>query len=160
MKYPLDLQFFAAKGTTQEIVENTTKGVGKATEKIYNVNGKILSHKQFVVLRQKAVNQAWRQEKELVTKTGRGTRDWMSEEIQELMSTGKVKGYEGQHMKSAEAYPDFAGDPNNIQFLKGRKMEVNEHLDAHGGSYRNPTNGYYDPNSGNFIEFGDFVPWE
>lgn len=39
-------------------------------------------------------------------------------------------------------------------------MSVNEHLDAHGGSYRNPTNGYYDPNSGNFIEFGDSVPWK
>lgn len=76
------------------------------------------------------------------------------------MSNGKVKGYEGQHMKSAEAYPDFAGDPDNIQFLKGRNMSVNEHLDAHGGSYRNPTNGYYDPNSGNFIEFGDSVPWK
>lgn len=52
------------------------------------------------------------------------------------MTTGKVKGYEGQHMKSAEAYPDKAGDPNNIQFLKGRNMDVNEHLDAHGGNYR------------------------
>lgn len=43
-----------------------------------------------------------------VTKTGRGTRDWTPEEIQELMSNGKVKGYEDQHMKSVEAYPDFA----------------------------------------------------
>lgn len=33
---------------------------------------------------------------------------------------GKVKGYEGQHMKSAKAYPDYAGDSDNIQFLKGR----------------------------------------
>lgn len=132
----------------------------EAGGKTYNVNGKILSEKEFAALRQKTVNKAWRQEKELITKTGRGTKDWTPEEIQELMSNGKVKGYECHHMKSAEAYPDFAGDSNNIQFLKGRNMSVNEHLDAHGGSYRNPTNGYYDPNSGNFIEFGDSVPWK
>ncbi len=80
--------------------------------------------------------------------------------MQELLSNGKVKGYEGQHMKSAEAYTDFAGDPNNIQFLKGRKMDFNEHLDAHGGNYRNPTNGYYDPSTGNFIDFGESTPWK
>ena len=34
----------------------------------------------------------------------------------ELLQTGKVKGYEGQHMKSANEYPDFAGEPDNIQF--------------------------------------------
>jgi hypothetical protein len=39
-------------------------------------------------------------------------------------------------------------------------MNVNEHLDAHGGSYRTPTNGYYDPNSGDFIEFGYSVTWK
>lgn len=85
-------------------------------------------------------------------------REWTEVEKQELLTTGKVKGYEGQHMKSAEAYPDQAGDPNNIQFLKGRNMDVNEHLDAHGGNYNNPTNGYYDPQTGKFIEFDDYVP--
>ena len=138
---------------------NNKKGK-EVTGKTYNVNGKILSEKEFSALRQKAVNQAWRHEKELIIKTGKGTRDWTPEEIQELMLNGKVKGYEGQHMKSAKAYPDFAGNADNIQFLKGRNMNVNEHLDAHGGSYRNPTNGYYDPATGNFIDFGDSVPWE
>ena len=46
-------------------------------------------------------------------------------------------------MKSANEYPDFAGDASNIQFLKRRTMDKNEHLDAHKGDYRNPTNGYY-----------------
>ena len=39
-------------------------------------------------------------------------------------------------------------------------MDVNEHLNAHGGSYNNPTNGYYDPKSGTFVDFGDVVPWD
>jgi hypothetical protein len=63
-------------------------------------------------------------------------------------------------MKSATEYPDFAGDPDNIQFLKGRNMDVNEHINAHGGNYHNPTNGYYDPKTGKKVDFGDSVPWE
>ncbi|WP_237179233.1 hypothetical protein [Paenibacillus sp. MMS18-CY102] len=129
-------------------------------KKEYNVNGKWLNDKQFSALRQKSVRQAWKQEKELVETTGKGSRDWTPEEKQELLQTGKVKGYEGQHMKSASEYPDFAGDPDNIQFLKGRNMDVNEHLDAHGGNYHNPTNGYYDPRTGKMIEFGDETPWD
>ncbi|WP_399627925.1 T7SS effector LXG polymorphic toxin [Sporosarcina sp. SG10008] len=128
-------------------------------KKQYNVNGTWLIDKQFSALRQKAVRQAWKHEKEYVRKNGKGTRDWTPEEIQELLQNGKVKGYEGQHMKSANDNPDFAGDPDNIQFLKGRNMDVDEHLDAHGGSYHNPTNGYYDPKTGVMVEFGDEIPW-
>ncbi|MCP3742654.1 hypothetical protein [Rossellomorea sp. BNER] len=140
----------------------------KAEEKIqivdgkkqYKVNGQWITDKQFSALRQKAVRQAWKQEKELVLKTGKGTRNWTPEEKRELLQTGKVKGYEGQHMKSANEYPNFAGDPDNIQFLKGRNMDVNEHLDAHGGNYHNPTNGYYVPKNGIMIEFEDEIPWK
>lgn len=42
-------------------------------------------------------------------------------------------------MKSAEAFPEYQGDAENIQFLTRT-----EHQDAHGGSFHNPTNGYYD----------------
>ncbi len=153
---------------TGEKAKDAGKGTGNAAskrrvvdgKKEYNVNGKWLTDNQFSALRQKAVRQAWKAEKELIDKTGRGSRDWTPDELEELMTTGKVKGYEGQHMKSANEYPDFAGDPDNIQFLKGRTMDVNEHLDAHGGSYHNPTNGYYDPNTDVMIDFDDKVPWK
>ena len=39
-------------------------------------------------------------------------------------------------------------------------MDENEHLAAHGGDFKNPTNGYYDPKTKTFIDFGDTVPWE
>ncbi|PDY46803.1 hypothetical protein COL30_20625 [Bacillus pseudomycoides] len=71
-----------------------------------------------------------------------------------------MKGYEGQHMKSATEYPDFAGEPDNIQFLKRRNMDVNERLDAHRGNYHNPTNGYYTPKNDSMTDFGDVVPWK
>jgi hypothetical protein len=76
----------------------------------------------------------------------------------ELITNGKVMGYEGQHMKSATQYPDYAGDPNNIQLLKGRNMDINEHLLAHNGNYSNPTNGYYNPENGVLTDFGDGPP--
>ena len=48
---------------------------------------------------------------------GRGiSREWSESEIAELLATGKVKGYQGHHMKSVKGYPEFAGDPHNIQF--------------------------------------------
>lgn len=136
--------------------------VGSTVEKMYNVRGTQVTESEFANLRKKAIYQAWENEKQLVRTTGKGTRDWTPEEMQDLLSAkpGRgVTGYEGQHMKSAEAYPEFVDVPDNIQFLKGRQMPVNEHINAHGGNYQNPTNWYYDPVSGNAIDFGDIVPW-
>ena len=139
--------------------QKKSNGAGSDSNTSVSNNSKQLSDKELSRLRQKAVREAWKQEKELVQRTGVGSRDWTPDEIQELINTGKVKGYEGQHMKSAKQYPEYAGNPNNIQFLKGRNMDVNEHLDAHMGNYQNPTNWYYDPNTGVYIDFGDNVPW-
>jgi hypothetical protein len=53
-------------------------------------------------------------------------------------------------MKSVEGYPDFQGDPGNIQFLSRP-----EHNAAHDGSFQNPTNGYFNPFTGKTKDFGD-----
>lgn len=92
----------------------------------------------------KAVRKAWENEQQLVLE-GKGTRDWTPEQQQSIIDMGKAyddegRAFEGHHMKSAEAFPEYQGDAENIQFLT--RME---HQDAHGGSFRNPTNGYYDP---------------
>lgn len=42
-------------------------------------------------LRQKAVKQAWKDEKALIEATGRGTRDWTKGEKQQILNNGKVK---------------------------------------------------------------------
>jgi hypothetical protein len=97
--------------------------------------------------RQKAVRNAWREEKERV-KTGRGTRDWSLNQQKELVNRGAVSGYEGHHMKSVSLYPEYAGDPKNIQFLSEQ-----EHFEAHQCNYHNATNGYYDPKTHTMIEF-------
>ena len=91
--------------------------------------------------RREAVRQAWKEEYETVKATGQGkTRIWSSDELDELLSTGRVKGYEGHHMYSVSAYPELAGDPNNIQFLTRQ-----EHFAAHGFNWRNITNGWFNP---------------
>ena len=104
----------------------------------------------------KAIRLAWERERELV-KEGKGTRDWTEEQQKDILDPEKGKAYddkgrafEGQHMRSVAEYPEYQGDPNNIQFLT-----KDEHLEAHKGSWQNPTNWYYDPITKEFIDFGD-----
>ena len=91
--------------------------------------------------RSKGVAKAWERERELVRK-GRGTRQWTVKEQKELLRTGRVKGYQGHHMKSVAMHPEYAAEPRNIQFLSSRK-ENNEHLKAHRDDYRNESDGRY-----------------
>lgn len=87
--------------------------------------------------RQAAVRDAWRQEAELVERTGSGTNRWTQEELKELRTTGKVSGYEGHHINDVNNHPEMARDPNNIKFVKGRGA----HLSEHGGNFKNKTTG-------------------
>jgi hypothetical protein len=109
----------------------------------------------------KAILDAWIKEQELV-KEGKGTRNWTSQQQQDILEIGKAyddngKAFEGQHMKSAEMYPEYQGSPGNIQFLTRA-----EHLEAHDGSWQNPTNWYFNPVTKEKIDFGDgpFIPCE
>ena len=104
----------------------------------------------------KAIRLAWEREQELVQQ-GQGTRNWTEEQQQDILDPDKGKAYddkgrafEGQHMRSVAQYPEYQGNPDNIQFLTKE-----EHLEAHKGSWQNPTNWYYDPVTKEFTDFGD-----
>lgn len=102
----------------------------------------------------KAILAAWENEQKRVSE-GTGTRDWTPEQQQDILDRGKAydengKAFHGQHMRSAEKHPEYQGDPNNIQFLT-----KDEHLAAHDGDWRNPTNWYYDPVTKTKLDFGD-----
>lgn len=100
--------------------------------------------------RQNAVRQAWKEEKNRVLE-GYGTRKWTLNEQKELLERGAISGYTGHHMKSVSLYPEYAGNPKNIQFLSAE-----EHMyGAHEGSYHNLTNGYYNPETKTMNKFGD-----
>ena len=109
----------------------------------------------------KAILAAWNKEQELVQE-GKGTREWTPKQQQVILEKGKAYdddgvAFQGQHMKSAEMYPKYQGDPGNIQFLTRA-----EHLDAHDGNWRNSTNWYYNPVTKAKFDFGDgpFIPCE
>lgn len=109
--------------------------------------------------RKRAVKGAWSRERELVS-NGKGTVDWTREQQQELIEKGHVSGFEGQHMKSVNEYPEYAGCVDNIQLLSH-----DDHLAAHNCSelsdkkgYHSPTNGYYDVNTKTIQSFGDGPP--
>lgn len=109
----------------------------------------------------KAILAAWNKEQELVQE-GKGTREWTPKQQQDILEKGKAYdddgvAFQGQHMKSAEMYPEYQGDPGNIQFLTRA-----EHLEAHNGNWRNPTNWYFNPVTKEKIDFGDgpFIPCE
>lgn len=109
----------------------------------------------------KAIRDAWEKEKILVQK-GEGTRNWTPEQQKSIIDYGKAydengKAFEGHHMKSAEEYPEYQGDADNIQFLTRE-----EHRAAHNGDFRNSTNGYYNPETQLTIDFGKekYIPCE
>lgn len=86
----------------------------------------------------RAIREAWETEKRLVLE-GKGTRDWTAEQQEQISEKGKAyddqgRAFEGQHMKSVSAYPEYQDDARNIQFLSRA-----EHLAAHGGSWTNQT---------------------
>lgn len=117
--------------------------------------------KSSFVERNKAVREAWNKELELVQE-GKGTRKWTPEQQKDILEKGRAydengKAFEGQHMKSAEMYPEYQGEPGNIQFLTRE-----EHLEAHYGNWQNPTNWYYNPVTKEKLDFGDgpFIPCE
>lgn len=97
-----------------------------------------------------AIAAAWKRERSLVL-NGMGSRNWTAAEQRELIQNGKVKGYHGHHMQSVKAYPEQAGNSDNIQFLTKE-----EHLyGAHQGKFQNKTNGMYHAEKGKSEEFAD-----
>ncbi|MGO5053619.1 teneurin-3 [Lachnospiraceae bacterium LCP25S3_G4] len=100
----------------------------------------------------KVISAAWAKEQQLVCE-GKGTRDWTPEQQQDIFDRGKAyddngKALEGHHMKSAEKFPKYQGNLQNIQFLSR-----SEHFNAHNGNFQNPTNGFYNPNTSEMLEF-------
>lgn len=118
--------------------------------------------KELINARQRAVRQAWADEKKAVQE-GKGSRDWTEEQQKQILENGRVHNYDGHHMRSVsygntrDEQFQIAGDKNNIQFLDTSK-ENNEHLAAHGGDTHNPTNGYYEVKTGKTYSFGNGRP--
>uniref|UniRef100_A0A673YAZ3 Teneurin-3 n=1 Tax=Salmo trutta TaxID=8032 RepID=A0A673YAZ3_SALTR len=68
--------------------------------------------------RQKALASAWSREQQRVREGEEGVRLWTEGEKRQLLSGGKVLGYDGYYVLSIEQYPELADSANNIQFLR------------------------------------------
>ncbi|XP_051939706.1 teneurin-3 isoform X7 [Hippocampus zosterae] len=68
--------------------------------------------------RQRALTGAWIREQQRVRDGEEGVRLWTEGEKRQLLSGGKVLGYDGYYVLSIEQYPELADSANNIQFLR------------------------------------------
>ncbi len=102
------------------------------------LNEKLTQDSTFVGDRSKAVDVAYRYEAADVKMGGNGTCDWSSSQKEELLSSGKVRGYEGHHINSVAEHPELQTNPDNVRFYNGRQ----EHLKkGHNGNFRNSSSG-------------------
>ncbi|KAL0974317.1 hypothetical protein UPYG_G00218740 [Umbra pygmaea] len=68
--------------------------------------------------RQRALVSAWAKEQQRVRDGEEGIRLWTEGEKRQILSSGKVLGYDGYYILSIEQYPELADSANNIQFLR------------------------------------------
>ena len=66
------------------------------------------------IARPRAVAQAWTKEQE----GEEGIRAWTEGEKQQLLSTGRVQGYDGYFVLSVEQYLELSDSANNIHFMR------------------------------------------
>ena len=73
-----------------------------------------------LMVRRRAVEEAWRREQHYVRLGFRGLlkTDWTPEERQELIKTGMVSKYFGTDIHGIERFPQLADDPNNVVFRR------------------------------------------
>ncbi|XP_077578270.1 teneurin-4 isoform X3 [Stigmatopora nigra] len=72
--------------------------------------------------RQRAVAQAWARERQRLRDGEEGSRTWTEGEKQQLLGSGRVQGYDGFYVLSAEQYPELADSVNNVHFMRQSEM--------------------------------------
>ncbi|OWY63308.1 hypothetical protein B7486_53805, partial [cyanobacterium TDX16] len=108
-------------------------GINKCSKRVKQLLNKLdeieeKTKKYIKNLRQKGVRKAWKREKDLVKRTGRGSHDWTEDQKKELLERGRVSGYEGHHKQTVKDRPDLADDPDNVEILKHE-----DHMKKHYG---------------------------
>ncbi|XP_072519014.1 teneurin-3 isoform X2 [Salminus brasiliensis] len=72
--------------------------------------------------RQRALAGAWARELQRVKDGEVGIRLWTEGEKRQLLSGGRVQGYDGYYVLSVEQYPELADSVNNIHFLRQNEI--------------------------------------
>ncbi|XP_036424537.1 teneurin-2 [Colossoma macropomum] len=90
---------------------------GLAADVLDEERGRLLE-----LARQRALAGAWLREQQRARDGKEGSRLWTEGEKQQLLSTGKVQGYDGYYVLPVEQYPELADSSTNIQFLRQNEM--------------------------------------
>ncbi|XP_057204974.1 teneurin-2 isoform X12 [Triplophysa rosa] len=90
---------------------------GLAADVLDEERGRLLE-----LARQRALSGAWLREQQRARDNKEGSRLWTEGERQQLLSTGKVQGYDGYYILPVEQYPELADSSFNIQFLRQNEM--------------------------------------
>ncbi|KAL0973834.1 hypothetical protein UPYG_G00211800 [Umbra pygmaea] len=72
--------------------------------------------------RQRALSGAWLREQQRGRDGKEGSRLWTEGERQQLLTVGRVQGYDGYYVLPVEQYPELADSSTNIQFLRQNEM--------------------------------------
>uniref|UniRef100_A0A8C1W1X2 Si:dkey-237h12.3 n=1 Tax=Cyprinus carpio TaxID=7962 RepID=A0A8C1W1X2_CYPCA len=72
--------------------------------------------------RQRALAISWVREQQRVRNGEEGSRLWTEGERRQLLSSGRVQGYDGYYVLSVEQYPELADSVYNIQFLRQNEI--------------------------------------
>jgi GHH signature containing HNH/Endo VII superfamily nuclease toxin len=88
--------------------------------------------------RRQAVKEAWKHERAIIAKGGRGTYDWTPAQRKEILNYGKVKGFDGHHINSVNDAVGQAADPDNIKFMPNSDHKK---LHSENGGTKVPTKG-------------------
>lgn len=112
--------------------------LGKGIKAIADGTSQRKARRALRYARQNAVADAWKMERQLAKKGLPTTRDWTPAELTELVDTGRVKGYVGDHINTVNGNVSLAADHRNIQF-----STVLEHKSRHSavGGFRTPISG-------------------
>jgi len=140
-KDDLDLYAYVGGDPVNHVDSTGLSPKTKILEEILGKPIKLVLRKEIEKIGQKAVKQAWREEKRLVETTGKGTREWTDAQKKELLKNGQVKGFDGHHINDKGNYPNLAGDPNNIAFLSVAEHRGKGGIHAINGGTRGTTSG-------------------
>lgn len=110
-----------------EVADNHTYYVSDESVLVHNKCDSAIKN-----ARKRGVDKAWAKEVEAV-KEGSSKYNWTRKEITELLSRGRIEGYDGCHIVDVQVNPSLAANPDNIIFLK-HDVHINV---VHGGKTQN-----------------------
>ncbi|XP_026796322.3 teneurin-1 isoform X2 [Pangasianodon hypophthalmus] len=113
-----------AGGRTRRLADIQLQSGALGLNVRYGVSASEAREHVLELARERAVQQAWAHEQSRLLCSEGGSRTWTEAEKQQLLSSGKVSGYDGYFVLSVEQHPELADSANNIHFM--RQSEIGQ----------------------------------